>query len=122
MPEAGPVTTFAAFLRAFARGYTYDVRRNSYLLDPADRASAARLLERAEGEVRKGTGLSLSAGIACWPEDGQTPDELIDAADRRLGACKRKSQESRTLPRLRLVADDGVAAGPGRRAAGGTDS
>lgn len=75
------------------------------LLDPSDRASAARLLERAAQAVRAATGLSLSAGIGCWPEDGGTPDELIAAADRRLGDSKRKSHESRTLPRVQPVED-----------------
>jgi diguanylate cyclase (GGDEF)-like protein len=76
------------------------------LLDPADRDSASRLLARAEEEVRKSTSLSLSAGIACWPEDGQTPDALIDAADRRLGARKRESHDSRMLARHGTAPDD----------------
>jgi diguanylate cyclase (GGDEF)-like protein len=76
------------------------------LLDPADGPSAARLLERAAEEVRKRTSLSLSAGIATWPEDGETPDELIDAADRKLGASKRRSHESRTVPRDRATQED----------------
>jgi diguanylate cyclase (GGDEF)-like protein len=77
------------------------------LLDPADRSSATRLLERAVEAVGVGTGLSLSAGIGCWPEDGETPDEIIAAADRALGASKRKSHESRTLPRVRVFGDPG---------------
>jgi diguanylate cyclase (GGDEF)-like protein len=76
------------------------------LIDPSGRPSATRLLERAEEEVRKSTSLSLSAGIACWPEDGQTPDELIDAADRRLGASKRQSHEARTIPPNRGTPED----------------
>jgi diguanylate cyclase (GGDEF)-like protein len=72
------------------------------LLDPADRASAGRLLERAVEAVRGATGLSLSAGIGCWPEDGGTSDDLIAAADRNLRASKKKSHESRTLPAIRL--------------------
>lgn len=69
------------------------------LIDPADRASASGLLERAAEEVRKRTSLSLSSGIATWPEDGETPEALIEAADRKLGESKRRSRESRTLPR-----------------------
>ena len=68
------------------------------LLSPADRPSAARLVERAVEAVNSRTGLGLSAGIAGWPEDGQTPDELIATADQRLGASKRKSHDSRSLP------------------------
>jgi diguanylate cyclase (GGDEF)-like protein len=76
------------------------------LIDPADRDAAARLLERAAEEVQKRTSLSLSAGIATWPEDGQTPVELIDAADRRLGDSKRRSHESRPVPRARAAQED----------------
>lgn len=77
------------------------------LLDPADSASAARLVERAVEAVRKATALSLSAGIACWPEDGNTPDELIAAADRSLGITKKRSHESQR--HLRAVSAAGVS-------------
>lgn len=70
------------------------------LIGPADRLSAMRLVERAAHAVRIRTGLGLSAGIACWPEDGATADELIASADRSLGASKKKSHESRTMPRV----------------------
>ncbi len=73
------------------------------LIGSADRAAAALLIDRAAQAVRSRTGLELSAGVGCWPEDGATPDELIAAADRSLGLSKKKSQESRTLPRLRLL-------------------
>ena len=67
----------------------------------ADAADARLLLERAAHAVRARSGLELSAGIACWPEDAETPDDLIAAADRFLGTSKKKSHESRTLPRVR---------------------
>ena len=70
------------------------------LIGLADRAAAMMLVERAANAVRSRTGLGLSAGIGCWPEDGATADELIAAADRSLGASKKKSHESRTLPRV----------------------
>jgi diguanylate cyclase (GGDEF)-like protein len=66
----------------------------------ADRASATGLILRAAQAVRAQTGLNLSAGIGCWPEDAETPDELIGAADRSLGIAKKQSHESRTLPRI----------------------
>jgi diguanylate cyclase (GGDEF)-like protein len=75
------------------------------LIGSADRASAARLVDRAAQAVRARTGLELSAGIGCWPEDGQTPDELVAAADRALGVSKKKSQGSRTLPRIQVASD-----------------
>jgi diguanylate cyclase (GGDEF)-like protein len=67
----------------------------------ADRASAMLLVDRAAQAVRSQTGLGLSAGIGCWPEDAETPDELIAAADRSLGVSKKKSHDSRVLPRVR---------------------
>jgi len=70
------------------------------LIGLADRDSAKLMVERAAHAVRARTGLGLSAGIGCWPEDAQTADELIAAADRSLGASKKKSHESRTLPRV----------------------
>ncbi len=76
------------------------------LIGPADRSSAERLLERAKTEVRKRTSLSLSAGIASWPEDGETPDELIETADRKLGDSKRRSHESRTVPHYRAAQEN----------------
>lgn len=65
------------------------------LLNPADRASAERLVGRAVMAVRAATGLSLSSGVACWPEDGGRPDDLIGAADLRLGRMKKKSHATR---------------------------
>jgi diguanylate cyclase (GGDEF)-like protein len=73
------------------------------LVGLADRASAGQLVDRAAREVRSRTGLFLSAGIGCWPEDGETADDLIAAADRSLGLSKKKSHESRTLPRIRAA-------------------
>jgi len=66
----------------------------------ADRASASVLISRAVQAVRAQTGLGLSAGIGCWPEDAETPDDLIGAADRSLGISKKQSHESRILPRV----------------------
>jgi diguanylate cyclase (GGDEF)-like protein len=73
------------------------------LIGLADRASAMVLVDRAAHAVRSRTGLGLSAGIGCWPEDAETADELIAAADRSLGVSKKKSHESRTLPRIRVT-------------------
>lgn len=72
------------------------------LVGSGDRSSAVLLVERAVRAVRTQTGLGLSAGIGCWPEDAQTPEELVAAADRALGISKKKSHESRTLPRITL--------------------
>jgi len=73
------------------------------LIGLADRASAMVLVDRAAHAVRSRTGLGLSAGIGCWPEDAETADGIIAAADRSLGVSKKKSHESRTLPRIRAT-------------------
>jgi diguanylate cyclase (GGDEF)-like protein len=75
------------------------------LVGPGDRNAGRLLAERAAAAVRAHTGLGLSAGIASWPEDADTPDDLVAAADRALGLSKRKSHEGRTLPRIRLPDD-----------------
>lgn len=50
----------------------------------ADLSYAANLVDRAVALVKRGTGMSLSAGIARSRDDGSTPEELIAAADARL--------------------------------------
>jgi diguanylate cyclase (GGDEF)-like protein len=75
------------------------------LIGLSDRASAKLLVDRAAQAVRSKTGLGLSAGIGCWPEDGPTADELIAAADRSLVSSKQKSHDSRTLPRITIPAE-----------------
>jgi putative nucleotidyltransferase with HDIG domain/diguanylate cyclase (GGDEF)-like protein len=39
-------------------------------------------------QVRKTTGVSLVAGVACFPEDGSDPMELVSRADRRLNGAR----------------------------------
>jgi len=56
------------------------------LLD-ADPAMARRIAERVESALRKDRerpALSVSIGIGVYPEDGQTAQELLQAADRQL--------------------------------------
>jgi len=36
--------------------------------------------------------LTISAGLACFPEDGPTATQILDAADRRLFAAKRQGR------------------------------
>lgn len=69
------------------------------LLKAADRAAAVRLVNRAIAAVHENTGLALCAGIGCWPQDGTSPEDLIDAADTRLLALKRRSHETKSLAR-----------------------
>jgi GGDEF domain-containing protein len=96
------MTTFGAFLRAFRKPFTYDFRRNSYLWLGIFWGLWTLPATRAAEEVLASTGLGLSAGIGCWPGDDETLDELVAAADRSLVISKKKSHESRTMPRIRI--------------------
>lgn len=65
-----------------------------------DRTAAEALVARSAQAVRNAVQLGFSFGIGCWPGDGNDIDDLIDVADRSLGASKKKSQDSRTFPRI----------------------
>lgn len=60
------------------------------LVTYGDLPSAMALAARAEEAVQQRTGLGVSAGVARFPEDGQTADDLIAAADTLLAATKKK--------------------------------
>lgn len=70
------------------------------LLSPDVDSSGQGLVNRAVEEMHARTGLSLSAGMASWPEDGQTADTLLAMADARLAVSKKKSRETRRLRAL----------------------
>jgi diguanylate cyclase (GGDEF)-like protein len=55
--------------------------------------SAMDLAERANEAVQQRTGLSVSAGVARFPDDGMTPQALVEAADLLLAGTKRKRHE-----------------------------
>lgn len=69
------------------------------LLKASDRTAAVRLVNRAIAAVRENTGLALCAGIGCWPQDGTSPEELIEAADARLLKLKRSHHDAKSLAR-----------------------
>ncbi|GAC1673100.1 MAG: hypothetical protein PVS2B2_05990 [Candidatus Acidiferrum sp.] len=66
--------------------------------DIANRVSA-RIRERlaAENETPR---LSVSAGVAAYPEDGDTPEKLLGAADRALYGMKNRGRGIPTLARI----------------------
>jgi two-component system, cell cycle response regulator len=83
------------------------------ILPEADASTAAEKVERlrqwienipipipGQGVVER---LTISAGLACFPEDGPSATQILDAADRRLFAAKRQG-------RNRIVSKESVLA------------
>ncbi len=58
------------------------------LITYGDLASASSLGVRADDAVQRATGLGASTGISRFPEDGTTPAQLLECADRLLAADK----------------------------------
>jgi diguanylate cyclase (GGDEF)-like protein len=66
------------------------------LLASTERAGAEHLAEKVRAEVERGRlvydgarlGVTVSIGVAVWPEDGREPGALVAAADRALYAAK----------------------------------
>jgi diguanylate cyclase (GGDEF)-like protein len=101
----------AAVLRSMVRSYDLCVRYGgdefvAILWEcDAENAEQRRLeMERAvaatyfEGRPGEAIPLSASAGIAVYPEDGRTHEELIAVADRRMYQRKAKRKDSLTQP------------------------
>ncbi len=59
----------------------------------------SRIRERLAGEPESPT-LSVSAGIAAYPEDGDTPEKLLGAADRALYRMKNRGNGIQSLARI----------------------
>ncbi len=104
----------AAVLRSMVRSYDLCVRYGgdefvAILWEcGAENADERRLeMERAvsatyfEGRPGETFPLSASAGIAVFPEDGQTHEELIAVADRRM--YERKAAQKEPLPQLPVL-------------------
>jgi len=66
------------------------------ILASTERAGALHLAEKVRGEIEKGRlvhdgarlGVTISIGVAVWPEDGREGAALVAAADRALYAAK----------------------------------
>jgi diguanylate cyclase (GGDEF)-like protein len=74
------------------------------VLPEAGRAIAARVASRIRERLLAETeppALSVSAGVAAYPEDGDTPEKLLAAADRALYRMKdRRSSNVQNLSRM----------------------
>jgi diguanylate cyclase (GGDEF)-like protein len=68
---------------------------------PKDIASrvASRIRERLAAEPEQ-PALSVSAGIAAYPEDGDTPEKLLGAADRMLYRMKHRGSAINSIARI----------------------
>lgn len=60
---------------------------------------SARVRERLAGEMEE-PGLSVSAGIAAFPEDGDTAEKLLGAADRALYRMKHRGSAINSITRI----------------------
>jgi diguanylate cyclase (GGDEF)-like protein len=60
---------------------------------------SARIRERLASETEE-PGLSVSAGIAAFPEDGDTAEKLLGAADRTLYRMKHRGQRMNSITRI----------------------
>ena len=60
---------------------------------------SARIRERLAGEMEE-PGLSVSAGIAAFPEDGDTAEKLLGAADRALYRMKHRGSAINSIARI----------------------
>jgi len=63
----------------------------------------SRIRERLSAEAEPPT-LSVSAGVAAFPEDGDTPEKLLGAADRALYGMKRRIGSSNVKNLTRIAA------------------
>jgi diguanylate cyclase (GGDEF)-like protein len=90
---AGMATTAAQSLRRTDFIARFDDARWGLILNRADRATAQAIADRVQESVRKKRfslpeqalrDVSLSMGVAIFPENGRSPEALIESADQAL--------------------------------------
>ena len=94
----GLLTSFADAMSAATRDddrlYRYGGDEFAAILPGADRMVAHEIAERIRHAARErpaeivGPAVTVSAGVACFPDDGHTKDELMAVADRSLSIVK----------------------------------
>ena len=107
------------------RTYRYGGDEFAAILPGADRVIAhevAERIRRAVGDRTSGAvandaeprpSVTISAGVACYPEDGRTKDELVAVADRALyivkGEGRDRREPTRADPYLRALDETALA-------------
>ena len=112
----------AEAMRASTRGgdalYRYGGDEFSVILPGATRIVAFEIVERIRRSVAAisattGPRVTISAGVACYPEDGRTKDELVSAADQSLYLAKPAKRtdesEARRDPYLSALDETAIA-------------
>lgn len=72
--------------------FRYGGEEFTILLPQTFKPEAAKLIEQILGQEREKFPLTLSVGLAAFPEDAKVKDELIEASDRALYQAKRSGR------------------------------
>jgi len=89
--------------RAIDTAARYGGDEFALVLPEASREIAARVVGRVRERLAAETeppALSVSAGVAAFPEDGDTPEKLLAAADRNLYRMKNRGTSVQNLARI----------------------
>ncbi len=94
----------AGATRSEDRLYRYGGDEFSAILPGADRVSAHEVADRIRKAVAEvsadvsGLHVTISAGVACYPDDGRTKDALVSVADRVMYLAKTAARAAETTP------------------------